>query len=371
MKIPAFVDRLPLRLREPVRFLIHHDNAVVFVVGFVFDMVTIQRIDSWLDLAIQFCYMVILTLLLVYQYREHRGTWAPNPKFAKIWSFNVEALHFFYGGLLSSYVVLYFKSSTGARSVVFFLVLVVLLFVNEMPQIRRVGYRLRLGLYAFCVVSFLTFFFPIVIGRMGGWIFALAVMTAAFVVWRVAGLLANHDTEPRPAQRRLFAPAAALLTLISVLYVLKLIPPVPLSVQFQGVYHNIERVGGAYTLTYEKPPFYAFWRRDSRPFHRRTGDRLCYFARVFAPSRFHHEITIRWDIFDERRGEWLTSDRMAMAISGGRAEGFRGVATKDNFTAGKWRVTSETEDGRAISVLHFTVEDDPGTGERPWNSSKA
>ena len=75
MKIPAFVDRLPLGLRGPVRFLIEHDNAVLFLGGFVFDMVTIQRIDSWVDLAIQFFYMTVLTLLLIYQYREHRGVW--------------------------------------------------------------------------------------------------------------------------------------------------------------------------------------------------------------------------------------------------------------------------------------------------------
>jgi len=371
MKIPSFVDRLSPGLRRPVRFLIEHDNAVLFLGGFVFDMITIQRIDSWVDLAIQFFYMTVLTLLLIYQYREHRGVWTPSPRMARLWSFNVEALHFFYGGLLSSYVVLYFKSSTGARSLVFFLVLVILLFVNEMPQLRRVGYRLRLGLYSFCVVSFLTFFIPILIGRMGGWVFALAVVGAGLLVWRVAGHLANHDEDPKVAQRRLFIPAAALLALISVLYVLKLIPPVPLSVQFQGVYHNIEKADGAYKLIYEKPPLYAFWRRDSRPFHRREGDRMYYFARVFAPSRFRHQITIRWEVYEERRGEWLTSDRMAMNISGGRSQGFRGVATKDNFTAGEWRIIAETEDGRAISILHFTVEDDPGTEDRPWTSSKA
>src|SRR5262245_36949264 len=167
MNVPAFVDRLPPRYRDTLRFIFIHDNAFVFVGGFVFDMLTIQRIDSWTDIAIQFLYLSSLTLLLIYQYREHQQVWTPPARLARVWHFNVEALHFFYGGLLSSYVVLYFKSSTGARSIVFFLVLVILLFMNEMPQVRRVGYRLRLGLYAFCVLSFLNFFFPIIIGRMG------------------------------------------------------------------------------------------------------------------------------------------------------------------------------------------------------------
>lgn len=365
------LDRLPPKVRQLVRFLLHHDNAVVFVVGFCFDMVTMRRIDSWLDLAIQSLYLAILTFLLVHQYREHRGAWSPPARWARLWSFNVEALHFFYGGLLSSYVVLYFKSSTGARSVVFFLVLVVLMFVNEMPQIRRVGYRLRLGLYAFCLVSFFNFFIPILIGRIGGWVFSLAVAATAAVVWRVAGLLADHDEQPPSGRRRLFAPAAALLALISFLYAFKLIPPVPLSVQFQGIYHDVERTRNGYDLIYEKPPFFAFWRRDSRPFHRRPGDRLFYFARIFAPSRFHHQITVRWEELDERNGGWRTQDSVPLAITGGRAEGFRGFVSKENFSPGHWRVIAETEDGRAIGILSFVIDDDPGTAERIWAHSRA
>jgi hypothetical protein len=364
-------DRLPPKFRETLRFLDHHRNAVLFIAGFLFDFLTMQRIDSWTDLAIQLLYLGSLTFLLVYEHREHRGLWTPPPRLARLWSYNVDALHFFYGGLLSAYVVLYFKSSTGARPVVFFVFLVALMFINEMPQIRRYGYRLRLGLYAFCVVSFLNYFFPILIGRMGAWVFFLAVAGAGGVVWKVASLLARNEAEPKLAQRRLFVPAAALLAVISFLYVLRLIPPVPLSVQFQGIYHNIEKQDGRYSLVYERPPFFAFWRRDSRPFRRRPGDRLFYFARVFAPSRFRHQITVRWEYLDEKGGGWKTADLVPMTVAGGRAEGFRAVTSKDNFAPGRWRVTAETEDGRAIGLLTFVVKDDARTRERRWKSSRA
>jgi hypothetical protein len=371
MNAPAFVNRLPPGPSQVVRYLFEHDNAVIFVAGFLFDMITITRIDSWVDITIQFFYLAFLSLLLVYQYRESKGVWTPSPFVARIWRFNVEILHFFYGGLLSSYVVLYFKSATGARSVVFFLVLLLLLFLNEMPQVRRVGHRLRLGLYAFCVVSFLNFFFPILVGRMGAWVFVLAVICAGWIVWKVAGILGKSDASPKQTQKRLFIPAAALLALISILYFMRLIPPVPLSVQFQGIYHDIRRQGGRYELVYERAPFYAPWRRDSRPYRRREGDRVFYFARIYAPSRFRHQITIRWDLYDPVRKVWRTSDRMNMAIAGGRAEGFRGVAAKDNFGPGKWRVVVETEDGRAIARLTFNVQSDGRVKERRWAGVRA
>jgi hypothetical protein len=267
-------------------------------------------------------------------------------------------------------VVLYFRSSTAARPAVFLALLVGVMVINEVPRLRRAGYPLRLGLYAFCLLSFFAYFVPIVLGRIDGWVFLLSLLLSSAFVWHVAGWLTPPDAPRLAARLRLFAPAAGVLAFIAVLYVLRLIPPVPLSVQFQGIYHDVRRDAGGYTLVYEPPPW-ALWRLDSRPFERREGDRLHYFARVFAPSGFRHRVMIRWEVFEPARGAWATTDRIPLSIVGGRAEGFRGTAVKSNFMPGMWRVTAETEDGRAIATLSFTVEEDRRTGERRWKRLRA
>lgn len=152
------------------------------------------------------------------------------------------------------------------------------------------------------------------------------------------------------------------------LYVLRLIPPVPLSVQFQGIYHDVVRERGGYTLVYREPPIWAVWRRDSRPFEWRAGDRVHYFARVFAPSGFRHRVAIRWERFDAATGAWMTTDRIPVDVTGGRAEGFRGAAGKANVSPGRWRVTAESDDGRALATLSFLVDEDTSTQERRWRS---
>jgi hypothetical protein len=336
----------------------------MFAAGFLFDLVTIRRIDAWTDLSLQLSYLAALTIMLICQHRETHGQWKPPALIARAWAYNVEVLHFFYGGLLSAYVVLYLKSSTRARPLVFFVVLVALLVLNEMPQVRRAGYRLRLGLYAFCVISFLNYVVPILIGRMSGWVFLLALGASAGVVWLVADRLAAKETDRKPARARLFMPALVVCVVIGVLYVFRLIPPVPLSVQFQGIYHDVRRENGAFVLTYEQPRLHVFWRRESRPFRRRPGDRLHYFVRVFAPTRFQHEVFARWE--HEAEGDWRTRERIRLPIVGGRAEGFRAYAVKSNFEPGRWRVIAETEDGRAMAALEFTVKEDEATTERRW-----
>jgi hypothetical protein len=357
-------------VRQPrVRLMLHRHFAVVtFVAGFLFDFFTMQRIDAWKDLAFQLGYLTGLTALLVYQHREAMGRWAPGALLQRWWTYNLEAVHFLYGGLLSAYVVLYFRSSTVARPAVFLALLVGVMVINEVPRIRRAGYPLRLGLYGFCVLSFLTYFIPIMLGRIDGWVFLLSLLGSMVLLWQVAGWLAPSEGGRMVARTRLFAPAAGVLALIGVLYVLRLIPPVPLSVQFHGVYHDVRHEGSSYTLVYVEPPATALWRRDSRPFERREGDRLHYFARVFAPSGFRHRVMIRWEVYDRARGRWITTDRLPFDIVGGRAEGFRGSAVKANFTAGSWRVTTETADGRAIATLSFDVEEDTSETERRWKT---
>jgi hypothetical protein len=344
-----------------------HVNVLMFLAGFLFDVLTMQRIDAWTDLGIQLLYLIGLSGLLVFQHRESIGVWTPSPRIARLWRYHVEALHFLYGGLLSAYVVLYFRSSTAARPIVFLALLGALLLINEIPRVRRAGYGLRLGLYALCVLSFLNYFIPILLGRMDGGVFTLSLLLAAAVAWRMANLLATQaGDDPAATRWRLFAPGAGVLALVGVLYLLKLMPPVPLSVQFHGIYHEVRREAGDYVLVYERPPARLFWRRESRPFGRREGDRIHYFARVFAPARFRHRVMIRWETYDAARRSWVTTDRIPLNVVGGRADGYRGWAVKANFGAGAWRVTAETEDGRAIATLAFRVTDDVGFDERGW-----
>jgi hypothetical protein len=348
-----------------------YQNALLFICGFVFDLVTIKRIDSTLDLAYQFAYLVILTFLMIYQYREHHHLWAPAGFIARIWHYNIEVLHFIYGGLLSNYVILYFKSSSGARPIVFFLLLVALMFANEMPQIRRFGYRLRLGLYAFCLASFMIYFVPILAGRMGALWFLLSLSISTAIVWRLSLVLVAASEDKRQARARLFTPAGTVLAGIATLYFLRLIPPVPLSVQFQGIYHGVARDGDSFLLKATKPPFYRFWRRESRPFLARPGDQIYYFVRVFAPARFHATVNLKWEQFDERTNHYVACDKIPLAVTGGRDEGFRSYAVKSNFTPGRWRVGAETLDGQTIGFLSFVVDKDDSNDERKWISVRS
>ena len=360
-------------MRSVFEFLRRHSAPAMFAAGFLFDFFTLQRIDAWLDLAFQLAYLAGLTALLVFQHREAEGRWVPGKVVGRVWQYNVEALHFLYGGLLSAYVVLYFRSSTGARPALFLALLVGVMGLNEVPRIRRAGYTPapRSLWFLRALLSYL-----LLPDRPGTHRRVGVPAVAAVVGGRgVAGdALARAAPTPKRddgTRRRLFAPAAGVLLFIGVLYLLRLIPPVPLSVQFQGIYHDVRREDGGYTLVYQEPPPWEFWRRDSRTFVRREGDRLHYFARVFAPTGFEHRVIIRWEFLDPSSEPWTTTDRVPLDVVGGRAEGFRGFAVKSNFTAGRWRVTAETEDGRAIATLPFRVEEDAGTGERQWKTLRA
>jgi hypothetical protein len=57
-----------------------------------------------------------------------------------------------------------------------------------------------------------------------------------------------------------------------------------------------------------------------------------------------------------------------MRVTGGRVGGYRGNATKGNYTAGDWRISVETTDGREIGRLPFSISMDDSLKSREFKT---
>jgi hypothetical protein len=136
-------------------------------------------------------------------------------------------------------------------------------------------------------------------------------------------------------------------------YLLRLIPPVPLSIPFMGVYHSVERTDTGYRLSHERPAW-RFWHNGDQHFAARPGDKVYVFFRIFSPARFSDQMEMRWYWKDPARG-WTLHDSIPIRIVGGREQGFRGYGVKSNYRPGAWKVQVETTDGREIGRMYFDL----------------
>ncbi|MEQ1665001.1 MAG: hypothetical protein ABL927_06450, partial [Bdellovibrionales bacterium] len=81
--------------------------AAFFVGGFLFDIITLSRIDDWLSLLQQLTYLLILLQILKYKTYEQGKIWKASEKISRWWVYSNEVLHFILGSLLSSYTLFY------------------------------------------------------------------------------------------------------------------------------------------------------------------------------------------------------------------------------------------------------------------------
>lgn len=325
-----------------------------FLGGFFFDILTLSDVDDILGISQQLVYLFLLGLILYYDFLDSKGLIKVPERLQKFWEFRQAALHFLLGSLLSLYSLFFLKSAALFSSMLFVVILVVVMIANELKSVRSRGVNIKIALFVVCVFSFFSITVPVGLGFVGLFPFLLSVALTGGVLYGVYHLLLKKVQDPKTLQRHLLAPGFATLLFFLAFYFIGLIPPVPLSIQKMGIYHNIEKTEGAYVVSHENSAW-SFWKNEGdKDFVAEPGDKVFFFAQIFSPARFSDSVILHWYFKDPKAG-WQSTDRIPMRIAGGRKAGYRGFATKQNYSPGDWRISVETTDGREIGRLYFHI----------------
>jgi len=344
--------------KKCIDFYEKHETQVevgFFVGGFIFDIVMISDVDDIFGILQQAFYLWILASMLHYELLFSHSKWKPRGRWiSAIWDFRTLIFHFVMGNLLNLYSLLYIKSASILNSLIFLLVMVAIILGNELPVIKKSHVSFKVGLYGICLFSFFAVLFPVLLGFVGWVPFGLALAGTLGVFYWQYLWLKKSLSDDGTLFRVILAPGVAVLAFFMGFYFLGWIPPVPLSVNQQGVYHMVEKKEGSYVLSTEKK-WWKFWQSSDQDFLAEPGDKIYFYAEIFSPARFSDKVYIHWSWLTPK-GEWQNSDRIPFQVVGGRKTGYRGFAVKSNYQPGSWRVQVKTENGQEISRLYFDVE---------------
>jgi len=339
--------------------------AVFFFSGVTYDSVTLTRIDRLQDNLLLLMYLLLLGFLIILTGRlgieplpdqTQLKTLSPVPRWIlQSRPYSPMAIQFLFGGLFSAYAIFYSRSATLTSTAVFFGVLVLLLVANEFLRDRLSNLRLLVSLYALVCFGFFTFFLPVMTGYMNVLVFLAGAGLSAAVTFRVVQLIYRNN--PDRSRREAFGvtiPAFALIALLVGFYFLNWIPPVPLSMKFGGIYHEVKKSDDRFELSFERQ-WYQVWKRSDTTFP--AHEPIYCFTAVFAPVALTTTVYHHWYFRPHRNKPFTHADRIPVKISGGREAGYRAYTFKQQLDAGDWRVDVEAEDGRIIGRVSVTVEE--------------
>ncbi|MGH7148571.1 MAG: DUF2914 domain-containing protein [Pyrinomonadaceae bacterium] len=338
--------------------------AVFFLSGVTYDTLTLTRIDRLQDNLLLLIYLLLLGVLIVLTGRLGIEPAPDREQLAALSPFARRVLQsrpyypmasqFLLGGLFSAYAIFYSRSATLTSTAIFFALLIVLLIANEFLRDRLSSLRLLVSLYALVCFAFFTFFLPVMTGFMNAAIFLVGAGLSAAVTLRVVHLIyRNNPDRSRREAVGVTAPAFALIGLLVGFYFLNWIPPVPLSMKFGGIYHEVKKTGDLFELSYERK-WYQVWKRSDDTFP--ANEPIYCFTAVFAPVDLNTTIYHHWYFRPDDGKPFTHADKIPLKISGGREGGYRAYTFKQRLDPGDWRMDVEAEDGRIIGRVSVRVE---------------
>lgn len=90
-----------------------------------------------------------------------------------------------------------------------------------------------------------------------------------------------------------------------------LIPPVPLSLQTGMAAYDVEKENDTFSVTYEQPGLYTFWKSFDETFNYPGADTVYMYTSIFAPADLKKSVLHHWQWFNSETESWNTTDKIS------------------------------------------------------------
>ena len=330
-------------------------SSLSLIAGFVFDALTLKRVDTlWENCWIIAHIIIVGVFISLIHLREIKEGDEKNPSKAHFWFVNI--LQFFFGGLLSTFLVFYFRSADIFVTWPFLLLLALAFIANESLKRHYIRFSFQVSLFFLSIYSFSIFLLPVLMHQIGPQIFLLSgLVSLTFISIFISILFVFIRKKLKESKKLIIILILGIFAIVNFLYFANLIPPIPLSLKDGGIYHDIKRnTDGNYDVTYENNGWISFF--QMYPNYREVaGDPVYAYSAIFSPTNLNLTIVHEWQHYDETQKRWITVSTIDLSVIGGRDGGFRTYSEISNLSSGKWRVNIKTTQGQTIDRLGFTV----------------
>ncbi|MBU1046871.1 DUF2914 domain-containing protein [Patescibacteria group bacterium] len=325
-----------------------------FAGGLILDNLTLNRIDQLFDnlIILGYLFLAVSSIVLI-NYVQAKEKENKFSYLSKIDHYFPLITQFAFGGLFSAYIIFYTKSASWATSW-FFLIIIFGLFIgNERFRKNYKKIDFQINILFIALLSFLVFFVPVVIKRMGDWVFVLSSLLSFILIWLLIKFISHFVFKINQNQKKkMFTHIIGVLVLFNLMYFLNIIPPVPLSMKEIGIYRNIEKIAdGDYLFNEIELPWYSFGNK----FIKISKGPVYIYSSIFAPTNLETGIYYEWAKFDEVKKRWIVLNKIPYSIKGGREDGYRGYTSSSNLDLGNWRVNIKTDSGLVVGRIKFEL----------------
>lgn len=347
-----------LHYKTAIRLYKQYERFIIpgmLVLGFLIDIITFKSLNTTTTFILLTIHLLLLAGTITYiNLFDYKLAEKKDKRLGYLRLLSPLVMQFSIGALLSAAFLFYSFSGPFSTSWPLLIILIGLIFSNEAYKQYYLHPIIQLAIFFFLLYTTLTLILPFIFNTISPRVFVLAGFVAGAIIYGFAKALHKHIPYIDLKKRRFAMPLVIIAALINLLYILNVIPPIPLSLRDIGAFNSIRRTGGDYTLTVQTENIFQKM-IPGKHLTIKKREPVSIFASVFAPADLETQIVHHWQWYNKEKGKWDTITKLSYNMTGGRTDGYRGFSTFSNLNEGRWRVFVETPKGQTIGKVTFRI----------------